>query len=77
MLFRLLNIPRFPWIGRLMIYLAGQSAQNRTPFQKLARFIVTRVFTVPKHDDFMADDFVANDKGFDLEELRKFQSNRS
>lgn len=76
MLFRLLNILRFPWIGKLMMYLAGQSAQNRTPFQKLSRFIVTRVFAVPKHDDFMADDFVDNDQGFDLQELRQFQSKK-
>lgn len=76
MLFRLLNVFRFPWIGRLMFYLAGQSARNKSAFQKLSRFIVTRVFAVPKHDDFMADDFVDNDKGFDLEELRRFQAKK-
>ena len=73
MLFKLLNIFRFPWIGKTMIFLADQGAKNKTPFQKVARFIVVKVFTVPKHDDFMADDYVDNDMGFDVEELRAYQ----
>lgn len=73
MLFKLLNVFRFGWIGKLMIFLVEQAALNRTPFQKVARVIVDKVFTVPKHDDFMADDFVDNDQGFDLEELRRYQ----
>lgn len=73
MLFKLLNMVRFPWIGQLMIFLADAGGRNRTPFEKLSRFIVAKVFTVPKSDDFMADDFVDNDEGYDLEELRRYQ----
>lgn len=77
MLFKLLNIFRFGWIGKTMFFLADQGAKNKTPFQKAARFIVAKVFTIPKHDDFMADDFVDNDTGYDLEELRRYQKGES
>ena len=73
MLFRLLNIFRQDFVGKTMIILADAGARNRTPFDKVARVIVSMVFTVPKHDDFMADDFVDNDEGFDLDELRRYQ----
>ncbi len=73
MLFRLLNVFRFPWVGKLMIFLVDAGARGKTPFEKSARFIVDKVFTVPKHDNFMADDYVDNDQGYDLEELRRYQ----
>lgn len=73
MLFRLLNVFRAEWIGRLMTFLVDASARNRTPFEKLSRFIVNEVFRLPKQDDFMADSYVDNDEGFDLEELRRYQ----
>ncbi|PUB10272.1 hypothetical protein [Yoonia sediminilitoris] len=74
MLFKLLNIFRFGWIGKVMIFLVGKAALNRTPFQKVARLIVHGVFLIPKNNDFMADDFVDNDEGFDLDELRRYQN---
>lgn len=77
MLFKLPNIFRFPWIGQTMIFLADAGARNRTPFEKVARVIVDKVFTVPRHDDFMADKFVDEDVGFDLEELRRYQKGES
>ncbi|WP_420011667.1 hypothetical protein [Tateyamaria sp.] len=73
MLFKLLNIFRFAWIGKVMIFLVDQGAKNKNPFQKFARLIVRGVFWIPRNDNFMADDFVDNDKGFDLEELRRYQ----
>ncbi|MEP3276409.1 MAG: hypothetical protein ABJN26_09900 [Stappiaceae bacterium] len=76
MLFRLLNIFRAGVIGKIMIMLADAGARNRTIFERIARFIVGRVFTVPKQDDFMADAYVDNDEGFDLEELRRYQSGK-
>jgi len=74
MWFRLLNVLRAEFIGKTMIFLAESGARNRTPFDRVARFILSLVFTVPKQDDFMADDYVDNDAGYDLEELRRYQS---
>jgi len=76
MWFRLLNILRADFIGKTMIFLAESGARNRTLFDRVARVILTLVFAVPKHDDFMADDFVDNDSGYDLEELRRYQSGK-
>jgi len=76
MLFRLLNVLRADFVGKTMIFLADAGARNRTPFDRVARVILSLVFTVPKQDDFMADDYVDNDEGYDLEELRRYQSGR-
>ena len=73
MLFRMLNVLRHGWIGKLMIFLVDAAARNRTPFERIARVIVGMVFTVPKKDDFMADEYVDNDQGYDVEELRRYQ----
>ena len=73
MLFRLLNVFRAEFVGKTMIFLADAGARNRTPFDKVARVILKMVFIVPKSDDFMADDYVDNDQGYDLEELRRYQ----
>ena len=74
MWFKLLNIIRADFVGKTMIFLADHGARNQTLFDRVARFIVSLVFTVPKHDDFMADDYVDNDTGYDVEELRRYQS---
>ncbi len=76
MLFRLLNFFRLEIVGKIMVFLVDSGARNRTPFDKVARFIVGLVFTIPKDDDFMADDYVDNDMGYDLEELRRYQSGK-
>ncbi|MEQ8792333.1 MAG: hypothetical protein RIK00_05270 [Algiphilus sp.] len=73
MLFRLLNAWRADLVGKLMIALAHRGARNRTVFDRIARSIVSQVFVVPKKDDFMADEFIDNDTGYDLEELRRYQ----
>ena len=73
MLFKLLNVFRFGWIGKLMIFLVDAGARNGTVFEKIARVIVNLVFFMPKKDDFMADEYIDNDMGYDLEELRRFQ----
>jgi len=73
MLFRLLNAWRADLVGKLMIALAHRGARNRTVFDRIARFVLGRVFVVPKQDDFMADEFIDNDTGYDLEALRRYQ----
>ncbi len=74
MWFRLLNFLRAEFVGKTMIFLAEAGARNRSPFDRVARFILHLVFAVPKHDDFMADDYVDNDEGYDLDELKRYQS---
>lgn len=73
MLFRLLNVIRVDAIGRIMITLACAGARNKTASERLARVIVGLVFTVPAKDNFMADKMVDDDRGFDLEALRRYQ----
>lgn len=73
MLFRLLNVTRADIVGKLMTMLVQASSRNRTMGERVARVIVSRVFAVPRQDNFMADEFVDNDMGYDLAELRRYQ----
>ena len=73
MMSRLLNVFRWGLIGKIMVIFVDCGARNRTWFDRFARVIVGWVFLVPKNDNFMADAYVDNDQGYDLEELRRYQ----
>lgn len=73
MLSRLLNLFRADFIGQTMIAFSSAGARNKTVWDRIARFIVGLVFTVPKKDDFMADSLIDDDLGFDVEALRRYQ----
>lgn len=73
MLFRLLNAWRADIVGKVMTVLAHRGARNRTFLDRAARFVLGRVFVVPRQDDFMADELIDNDEGYELEALRRYQ----
>ena len=77
MLSRALNFFRFEIIGKLMITLASAGSRNRSPFEKLSRFLVGKVFSVPKRADFMADPLIDADQGFDVEEIRRYRNSHT
>jgi hypothetical protein len=76
MMSRLLNVFRWGFVGQIMVFFVDRGARNRTLFDRFARVVVGWVFLVPKKDDFMADDLVDNDQGYDLAELRRYQSGK-
>lgn len=77
MLSKLINAVPGGFVGRLMITLANAGARNRTPFERVSRYLVSKVFVVPKEDDFMADPLVDNDMGFDVDEIRAYRNKGS
>lgn len=61
------------WSSKLTIWMAGRSSRNRTPLDKICRFLVTRLTAVKPEDDFLRDPLIDNDEGFDPDELDRFQ----
>ena len=59
--------------ARLQLWMAGRSSRNKSPIDKICRFIVSKAATPKPGDDFLRDPFVDNDEGFDPEELDRFQ----
>lgn len=58
---------------RLQMWMAGRSSRNKSLIDKICRFIVTKASTPKPEDDFLRDEFVDNDEGFDPDELDRFQ----
>lgn len=59
--------------SKLPIWMAGKSSRNKTPLDKLCRFLLNRLTAVKPEDDFLRDPLIDNDQGFDPDELDRFQ----
>ena len=59
--------------ARLMIWMAARSSRNKTLIDRLCRTLIVRATTVPPEKDFMRDDLIDNDEGFDPDELERYQ----
>ncbi len=60
-------------MAKLSIWMAGRSSRNKTLLDKFCRWVIVRKTTVPPDEDFMRDELIDNDEGFDPEELARFQ----
>lgn len=63
--------------AKLTIWMAGRSSRNQTLLDKACRWAVERKTSVPPEQDFMRDEFIYNDQGFDPDELDRFQRGES
>ncbi|WOF74725.1 hypothetical protein QMT40_002384 [Parvibaculaceae bacterium PLY_AMNH_Bact1] len=59
--------------ARLAIWMAARSSRNKTFLDRLCRKMITKATAVDPTKDFMRDDFVDNDQGFDPDELDRYQ----
>ena len=59
--------------ARLQMWLAGKSSRNKSLSDRFCRWLLVRMTTPKPEDDFLRDDFVDNDEGFDPDELDRFQ----
>ena len=60
-------------IAKITIWMAGRSSRNKTLLDKFCRWAIVRRTAVPPEEDFMRDELIDNDQGFDPEELARFQ----
>lgn len=59
--------------AQLEIWMAGRSSRNRSLLDKACRWILTRKIAVAPEHDFLRDDLIDNDEGFDPDELDRYQ----
>jgi hypothetical protein len=59
--------------AKIAIWMAGRSSRNKTLLDKMCRWVVTRGTAVLPEHDFLRDELVDNDKGFDPDELDRYQ----
>ncbi len=59
--------------AKLAIWMAGRSSRNKTLVDKVCRWLVVKETTLPPEHDFLRDDYVDNDQGFDPDELDRYQ----
>ena len=59
--------------AKLQMWMAGRSSRNKSPVDKICRFLVNRASTPKPEDDFLRDPLIDNDEGFDPDELDRFQ----
>ena len=59
--------------ARLAIWMAGRSSRNKSLLDKVCRWMVVRETAVPPENDFLRDELIDNDEGFDPDELDRYQ----
>jgi len=59
--------------AKLAIWMAGRSSRNKSLLDKLCRWMVLRETAVPPENDFLRDELIDNDEGFDPDELDRYQ----
>lgn len=59
--------------AKIAIWMAGRSSRNKTLLDRICRWLVVKETTLPPEQDFLRDDFVDNDQGFDPDELDRYQ----
>ena len=58
---------------RLAIWMAARSSRNKTFLDRMCRKMIVKATAVDPAKDFMRDEFVDNDQGFDPDELDRYQ----
>ena len=59
--------------AKLAIWMAGRSSRNKSLLDKVCRWMVVRETAVPQENDFLRDELIDNDEGFDTDELDRYQ----
>ena len=59
--------------AQLTIWMAERSSRNKSLLDKLCRWVVVRKTAVPLEQDFLRDELIDNDQGFDPDELDRYQ----
>ena len=57
----------------LMLRMVARSSRNKSWLDKLCRRMINKAVARPPEDDFMRDELIDNDLGFDPDELDRFQ----
>jgi len=59
--------------ARIGIWLAKRSSRETGALDRLCRRVLSRVLQLPEENDFLRDEWVDSDLGFDPDELDRYQ----
>jgi hypothetical protein len=59
--------------AKIGAWLARRASRNTGPIDRLCRRLLTRALAIDPAEDFMRDDWVDSDVGFDPDELARYQ----
>ena len=59
--------------AKLAIWMAGRSSRNKSLLDKVCSWMVVRETAVPPENDFLRDELIYNDEGFDPDDLYRYQ----
>ena len=59
--------------AKLGMWMAGRSSRNKSLLDKACRWLVLRETAVAPEHDFLRDELIDNDQGFDPDELDRYQ----
>lgn len=59
--------------AKMGIWMASKGSRNKTISDKICRFLLAKATAMKPEDDFMRDELIDNDLGFDADELDRFQ----
>ena len=62
--------------ARLLAHLASRSSRHDGLINRLCRRFLERALRLPPEDDFMRDEWIDNDMGFDPRELERYQKGK-
>ena len=63
--------------ARIANWLAQRASRDTGLFDRMCRWLLDRAMAVPPEDDWMRDDWVDNDMGYDADELERYQRGES
>ncbi len=59
--------------SKMVIWMAGRSSRNKSLLDRVCRKIVASKTAVAPDQDFLRDEYIDNDEGFDPDELDRYQ----
>jgi len=58
------------------MWLTRRASRNTGWFDRLCRWLMTRMLRLDPENDFMRDEIIDNDQGFSVEELDRYQRSK-
>jgi len=59
--------------SKLALWMAARSSRNKSWLDRQCRKMIEKAFVVPPEKDFMRDELIDSDLGFDPDELERYQ----
>ncbi len=59
--------------ARIAVWLGQRASRDTGPIDRACRALLQRLTKLPQDDDFLRDEWIDTDRGFDVDELERYQ----